>query len=192
MATFAELAARNGYAFIRQTDYEKAIAKAVDTGRVLGLKTVRDAYKATERRLYAYPIITQKILDDIEQLEELRENGPRSISKSIVRFQASGSRLTKEEIVDGLILDFEAKIAANEHEIEQLDQALALIREDSYYRAVSGRYFDQLTDAEIAEEIPCDALEGMTPIRSRIARIIDNAFEFMLYLHRVFVFCTGC
>jgi hypothetical protein len=159
--TFAEAAKKNGYALINisalEKYYEIAIKKALDTGRDTSNKAVKDAFTDAEKRLYALPILREKVIDDREQIEELRENGLRGKSKGIVRYSRSTTRLTPEEIIDTLITDLEVSIAKNEYEIELLDKCLNAVREDKYFRCVEGRYIDNISDEEIAEELFCDA-----------------------------------
>ena len=135
---------------------EEIIQLAVMAGRVAAEHTAKDTYKATERRLYAVPALRQKVEDDRERLAELRKYGPRGKSKSIVRFQSGGSRLSPEEIFEVIVLDMEATIAADTYELEIMEKALAYIQDDDYYVTVTGRYLEELPDEEVAEKIPCD------------------------------------
>ena len=132
------------------------IRQAVEAGRISAERTAKDAFKATERRLYALPVLRKKRDDDKERLEELRQYGPRGRSKSITRFSKSSVRLTPEEIFEAAVIDMEATIAADEYEIENMERALATIEEDTYYLTVTGRYIDDLPDERVAELIPCD------------------------------------
>lgn len=135
---------------------EEIIKQAVEAGRLSAETTSKDAYKATERRLYALPVLRDKRADDLERLAEIRENGLRHRSKDILRFNRSGSRLSMEEVLEAVTMDLEASIAATEYEIETLERALSRIADDPYYRTVTGRYIDAISDEEIAEDIPCE------------------------------------
>ena len=135
---------------------EDIIKQAVEAGRISAERTARDAFKATEKRLYALPVLRLKIEDDKERLEEVRKYGPRSRSKSITRFQKSGVRLSPEEILEAVIIDLEATIAADEYEVETLERALKNVERDTYYKTVTGRYIEDLSDEQVAAEIPCD------------------------------------
>ena len=74
----------------------------------------KDTYKATERRLYAPPPFSErKLQEDKEKLEEIRTHGTPQHSKGIVRYSRTGIRLSPEEILDGIIKDMEATIAAD-------------------------------------------------------------------------------
>ena len=52
-------------------DFDAIIQKAVNAGRAQGMSIAKDAYKATERRLYALPVLRQKVEDDKEKPHRL-------------------------------------------------------------------------------------------------------------------------
>jgi len=136
---------------------KEAVNAGLQAGHVAANRTTGDAYKATERRLYAYPVLLQKIADAKERLQELAENGPPAHSKSIVRFSRSGVRLTPDEILEALVQDMTAAIAADEYEADTIAGALRTIEGDVYYSTVAGRFLGGQTDDEIAASIPCEA-----------------------------------
>lgn len=137
-------------------EIEEIIQMAVQAGRISAEKSVKDAYKATERRLYALPVLRKKLEDDKAQLEEILKFGPRNRSISVTRFQKSGVRLSPEEILEAVVADMRVTIAADSYEIETMEKALASIAGDEYYLTVTGRYIDDLPDDRVAEMIPCD------------------------------------
>lgn len=137
-------------------DYELIIFKAVEAGKMSAEREVRDTYRATERRLYALPILKAKIKEDKGRLEEIMILGPGESSKGITRFQKSGVRLEPEDIKDAAIIDLKATIAADEYEVETIEAALKYIEKEPYYFTVEGKYLYRLTDDEIAEKIHCD------------------------------------
>jgi hypothetical protein len=136
------------------------IKKAVDAGIKAGRRETEqkpiDAYRATERRLYALPDVKDMVAKDKVYLQDIQANGLHGHSRDLIRFKRAGRRMTDDEILEAMIQDLEAKIAANEHEINIVEDALAPLTSDPYFRAISGRYFDQISDDEIAKEIPCD------------------------------------
>lgn len=140
----------------KQKSIEEIIKLSVEAGRMSAGNTSRDAFKSTEKRLYAFPVLKIKLKSDIERLEEIKKYGPRERSKGIGRFMKSGSRLSKEEILEAIIIDSEAVIDADSYEIETMENALKSIENDEYFITVSGRYFDNLPDEAIAQKIPCD------------------------------------
>ena len=68
-------------------------------------------------------------------------------------------------------MDIKASIAADETEIETLKKALAQIEDDPYYPDVKGRYFEGLSDEEIAKQIPCDE-RTVRRHRNRLVRVV--------------------
>jgi len=159
----------------RQPDIEKIIKKAVEAGikagRVQAERTPDNTYKATERRLYALPVLVRKVEDARLRLKELEEKGAPGRSKDVIRFARSGVRVSPEEILDTLTADIKASIAADEYEIETVKKALRNIENDAYYAAVSGRYFEGISDEEIAKQIPCDE-RTVRRHRGRLVRVL--------------------
>ena len=107
-----------------EPDVKAIIREAVEAGRLAGMSTARDTYKATERRLYAYRALKQKIIDDTERLEQLKMRGTPEHDKSIVRYSRSGYRMSPEEMLEAVIRDTEAAISSDQYEIDTLDKAL--------------------------------------------------------------------
>jgi DNA-directed RNA polymerase specialized sigma24 family protein len=155
----------------KKTDIEKIIERAVEAGRAAGRKQADDTYKATERRLYALPVLIKKVEDAKGRLKELEQTGAPQRSKDVIRFARSGVRVSPEEILDALVLDIKASIAADEHEIETMKRALLQIENDTYYPAVKGKYIDGLSDDEIAQAISCDP-STVRRNRGRLVRIL--------------------
>jgi hypothetical protein len=167
---------------LTESQINQMIAKAVDegikAGQVQAAKEKKkgfNAYRATEDRLYALPILVKKIEKDKERLKELEQypHLPRR-SKDICRFQKDGVRLSEEEIVEGLIIDITAGIAADEHEIETVQAALEIVKDDLYYQTLTRRYFDQINDKQIAKEMHCEETTVWRN-RSRLVRRVAVA-----------------
>ncbi len=108
---------------------EKIIEMAVIAGRVAAERAPADTFKATERRLYALPILRAKLERDRERLPKL-----------------DGAART----------DLEAVIAADADEVETLEWALVNCAGDTYYQTVAGRYLEGLDDEQIGELSHCD------------------------------------
>lgn len=135
---------------------KKAVNEAIEAGRRQGEQKSQNVYKATERKLYAYPDLKAKVQADQEYLQDLQQYGLARHSADIVRFQKAGVRLSDEDLLEGLIKDIKSRIAVNEYEIKSIDDALDPLTSDPYYLTIPGRYFDQMSDDQIAEQIPCD------------------------------------
>jgi len=134
---------------------KKAVNEGINAGRREAEKKPLNAYKETERRLYAFPDIIEKVKRDKAYLEDLQTHGLPRRRADIIRFKKSGVRLSDDEIKDALIQDIQARIAADEYEIQVMEEAMAPLKDDPYFLAVSGRYFDRMSDEEIAAKIPC-------------------------------------
>ena len=141
----------------QKEDIRDIIRQAVEAGRIAAERSPKDAYKATERRLYALPVLRQRIKENLEQLDEVRKYGVREKSGSITRFcKGSGMRLDPEEAKERLVQDLESRIEFDKIEVEAMRKALSIIADDAYYKAVEGKYIEGKTDDEIAADIPCD------------------------------------
>ena len=88
-----------------QENIRDIIMQAVEAGRISAERTAKDAFKATERRLYGLPALKIKLEDDLERLEEFKLYGPRERSKSITRFVKNGNRLTPDEIWEAVLIE---------------------------------------------------------------------------------------
>ena len=140
----------------KKPSIEEIIKKSVNAAVRAAQQAPKDAYKATEKRLYALPYLKQKCEDDRELYQELLTYGPRQKSKSIVRFQKNGVALTPDEIFSAIKQDMEATIAADEEEINAVERAIATIQGDRYEYCVTGRYFEETDDETIGQTLGCD------------------------------------
>lgn len=134
---------------------EEIINKTVLATRLSCARETKDAFKATEKRLYAYPLLLAKIQDDREMIEEIEQHGLHERSHSITRFIRSGTRLDPEEIKDGVIMDLRAQIENDLHETTRIEKALKQIADDEYHEIIKYKYFEQKSDEEIADLIHC-------------------------------------
>lgn len=134
-------------------------AARADAPPRLKLTASSDAFGATERRLYALPVIRARIEDCREELAELENCGIealRQCSASLVRLIRPGVRLTPEEVHEAQIAELRARLAADEREERRMRVALNMIARDHYYSAVEGKYFNGETDREVADKLHCD------------------------------------
>lgn len=135
---------------------KKAIKEAIEEGKRQAEKAPSDAYKSTERRLYALPDLKDKVEADRKYLDDIKERGLHGHSKDIARFKGSGQRLSDDDLLEAVVKDLSARIAANEHEIEEVEAALDPLTKDVYYLSLSGKYFDGKSDEFIAAKLHCD------------------------------------
>jgi hypothetical protein len=158
------------------TDKERAVIQetvnaGLAAGRVQASSTARDSFKATERRLYAITLIEKKVINDREKLADIKTDGTSQRSKSIVRFKRTGYRVSPEEMLEAIINDLEATIAADEYELETVRGAMEVFKGDKYYLAVTGKYIDRYDDADIADELECSTAQVYKQ-RTRIVKDI--------------------
>ena len=154
---------------------EEIINKAVCAQRIAGDNQARDVFRATEKRLYAYPVLKLKIESDYEKLSDIEKYGGPEGDKSIVRFQRSGQRLTAEEIKQALISDTKAGIAVDEHELETIENALKIIQGDPYEEIIKLKYFEGNNDEEIACMMVCDP----STVRRNKSRLVGRLAVFL-------------
>ena len=83
---------------------DEVISKAVIATRLSYAREPKDVFKATEKRLYAYPVLQAKVKDDEGMLEEVRQYGIHQKSHSITRFIRNGIRLEPDEIKEAVFL----------------------------------------------------------------------------------------
>lgn len=154
---------------------EELITKTVIATRLSCAREPRDIFKATEKRLYAYPVLQAKIKNDQQMIDEIMQYGVHERSKSITRFIKSGIRLDPDEIEEAIILDLKARIANDQHEITQIEKALEQIVDDEYKDIVQYKYFEQKTDDEIAEYMHCAA----RTVRAHKSRLVGRLSVFL-------------
>jgi hypothetical protein len=153
---------------------DQAVQTAFEAGRLSYAQTQKDAYKATERRLYAIPILKARLIEEQDHLAELiSSQAPEKISRSldVVRLRRGGRRLSDEDLLKAQIQYSESMIASMEHEIGEVENGLERIRPDFYYRTVPMKYFDGLTDDIAAEILKCDP-STIRRNRSRLVKYI--------------------
>ena len=136
---------------------EEIIHQAVTAQRAVSERQSQDVFRATERRLYAYPVIRLKVINDCERIEEIQQHGVTGKSASVIKYQRSGMRLLPEEIADVLVKDIMADIAASEGELKTIEKALGIIANDPYADIVKLKYFEGKNDDEIALLMSCDS-----------------------------------
>lgn|GEM_PF-406873 len=152
---------------------ELAVQRAFEAGRLSAGQTQKDAYKTTERRLYAIPTLRAKLAEERDDLARLvEEQAPDIVTHStdIVRFRRSGVRLSDDDLLMAQLTDLRARIAAKEYEIKEIEHALDQIKMDYYYRTVSQKYFEGVADEVVADRHHCDP----STVRRNRARLVRH------------------
>ena len=128
-------------------------------------------FRETERRLYALPILRQRVKDNREELEELEGLGIDALkhcSSSMVRLLRPGIRLTPEEVHAAQIAHIRGRLAADEREIRKVQGALDMLYDDPYFLSIELRYFSGLSDMDAADRLSCDP----TTVRRNRKRLV--------------------
>lgn len=154
---------------------QKTVNAAVIAQRIASDSTAKDAFKATEKRLYAYPVIQLRIVDTKEKMEEIKTYGVHGKSKSITRFVKNGMRLTEDEIQEGILQDLTVNIAMDEREIETIKKAVEIIASDQYADVVKYKYFEGRNDEQIADIMHCDP----STVRRNKSRLVGRLSIFL-------------
>ncbi len=154
---------------------DEMIRKAVISTRLSCVREPRDAFKATEKRLYAYPMLLAKLKDDTEMLKEVQKYGIHQKSHSITRFIRSGTRLDAEDIKQAVLIDLGSAIAADRYEIERIEKAMEQIVDDAYKDVIRYKYFEQRTEDEIADLMHC----APRTVRAHRSRLVGRLSVFL-------------
>lgn len=135
----------------------KAVNEGIKAGYIIRKNESTNYRRRTEKLLYSYNDLKASIKIYKEEIEELERYGLKEKSKSIV-YMPSGSRLSKEDIIEARIQDLNYKIHTTEREINKIDNALETIKDDKWYGVIELKYFNSMPDEDIAEvdEFKCD------------------------------------
>lgn len=137
---------------------DQAIRAAIEAMKIEKDSFVDEAYTKTKQRLRALPIILDRLEENRARLAMMeKENALQGKSKSIIRFTAHGQRVDPLEALEAVKQDLAAHIAADEFEVEQIENALHFFQGDPYYCTVYDHYFNGATDDDLAERLFCDA-----------------------------------
>ena len=114
----------------------------------------QSGYKATEQRLYAYPILVDNVRNRWPaDIEDLKREKITETSKSIVRWsEQQGVKLSPEERQEARILALQAKLERDRQELAVMDRALNTIKMDAAYPWLVAYYFEGRDLDVIAEE----------------------------------------
>jgi len=149
----------------------EAVERAVAATRTAQATEAKDIYKQTERRLYAYPHLLEKVQDNIARLTDLEAGITQGHSTSIVRFSPSGVRVDPDDMLEAILCDARARLSRDQQEVEVIQKALKGIERDAYFATVPARYFDGRADWQVADELHCDD-STVRRNRARLVRVI--------------------
>ena len=117
------------------------------------IQTRASGYKATEQRLYAYPVLVDNVRNRWpKDIEDLKKEIVTETSKSIVKWSVqSGVKLSPEERQEARILALQAKLERDRQELAFIDRALNTVRMDAAYPWLEKFYFQGMDLDAIAE-----------------------------------------
>ncbi|WP_462339479.1 hypothetical protein [Phascolarctobacterium succinatutens] len=140
----------------------------------------QDFYKATEARLYAYPVLLENIKRYKLDIRDLKKEKNTEKSKDITCWGgASGIRLTPEEKQAAKIMAVEIKLERDTAEVNRINKALLRLKrmnseEDVAF--IKRLYFQGLDLAGLAEFMG----ESLATIQRRRTRLVRQ-LALMLY-----------
>ena len=117
------------------------------------------ARAATERRLYALPVLRERVADCETELAELEKAVTEALQHhpgSVVRLIRPGMGLIPKEVYEAELAEFRARLAADKREVKKMENALTSINEDPYYSALHFKYIEGMKATEIAAKLSCE------------------------------------
>ena len=119
----------------------------------------KSIYSKTESLLYNLPQLKKTVLERQQQISEIERYGLPKASKSFTVFITNYSYVdttsefekkeNKIEQLRGVINELESRIA-------QIEAAVDTLKGDPYFSIIKMKYFDKMTNAQIAEHLKCD------------------------------------
>ena len=114
----------------------------------------RNYFKDTEKLLYAYPALELQAQEIEKDINDLRREGYTGKSKDIVKMPAGGGQvLTKNEIQGQRIKNRQSSLERTKKEVDRIERALGQIKDDPGYKVIEFKYFKEMTNEQIAEEL---------------------------------------
>ncbi len=154
------------------TIIDDSVKRAVAAMYIAQADKAKDVYKQTERRLTAYPHILEKLKQDQARLDNMQADGHgQERSKSLVRYSGRGMRMDPDEIFDALKADLIARIACDQQEVEEIQNALHSVERDAYFQTLPAKFFNVDADWEVAEKLHCDE-STIRRNRARLVRVV--------------------
>lgn len=133
--------------------YKEIVSCIIDelTKRNL-LKKGINTFKNTEYLLYKYNDLKKSIQDRTEEIEEIKANGLRKKSKSIVVMSSTkSSHIHPEEIEENIINGLINDIKKTQLVINRVDRILKKFSHDKYIDIIKFKYFENKTQQDIAD-----------------------------------------
>lgn len=135
------------------TEIKKMFQEAFKNGYSQAKYEIHDYFKYTEKRLYAFKQLQKNVNNYKKDIEDLKKEGKTGKSKDIVMMKQSGIRLDDDEILACKIAIIEKKMFKDLQEIEEVKRALRTIDKMIYNEIIHYKYFDELSDSQIAQKL---------------------------------------
>ncbi len=119
----------------------------------------KSIHSKTESLLYNLPELKKAVQERREQIKEIELYGLPKVSKSLTMFIPNAGyveNLSEYERRENKIEHLHNTIRELESRIEQIEVAVATVKEDPNFCIIEMRYFDKKTYAEIAKRLKCD------------------------------------
>jgi RNA polymerase sigma factor (sigma-70 family) len=154
-----------------------AVVKALENKELVGNKapkSEKSAYQKTEQLLYNYMGFKRIVEERLQDIENIRRYGVPQKSGSIVQYSShSGGTVPNtvlpEESVECAIRTVQESIVDTVHAISLVDNCMAALSSDPYYRVLEMRYFEGRTQEDIALEFGCSQVT-ISNNKSRLVR----------------------
>lgn len=161
-------------------DGDKLLDKAVKRGKEESKIETTDYFKATERLLYDYPLLKEKVDQDETLLQDPDlKLEPVGRSKDIVHISNKKTRygLDPEAYTQGL----KTSMMRTRIEVMRIEKALMYIADDPYYEIIPKKYFEDKTFEKIAEEFSADYNKTCdeSTIRRHRSRLIKTLMKLL-------------
>ena len=138
---------------------EKIIGRLFHEAVAAGKRnSLKDKFKQTEKRLYAYPIMKRNIERYALDIKDIEKEDMKKSKDFVIFLKNSGGadKPDLEELRAAKILVIEQKRARDEKEIAEIDAALKEIEQDEYFSVIEMHYFQGAQQDEVAEKLHCD------------------------------------
>jgi hypothetical protein len=144
---------------ITQLVVKTTIKTLEDKGLIKSDKKERSAYQKTEQLLYNYNGFKRVVEDKLKEIEEIKQYGVPTKSKSITQFGGASGTVSgivlEEESVEAVVCAKLASVQDTVQVISNIDKCLAMVSGDQYYEIIPMRYFEDRTLEDIAVYYGC-------------------------------------
>lgn len=144
---------------ITQLVVKTTIKTLEDKGLLKSDKKERSAYQKTEQLLYNYNGFKRVVEDKLKEIEEIKQYGVPTKSKSITQFGGASGTVSgivlEEESVESAVRTRLASVQDTVQVISNIDKCMQKIKADQYFETLPMRYFEDRTLEDIAVYYGC-------------------------------------